>query len=307
MPDGHDKAIYAAIIGTDSFLAARPVDPIQLSRACQAAGFALVVPVSLGEELIATHLARRVATTKGSTSVMSSCPLVEEHLRATPVLATIINTVSPPVACARYLRAAMRPRRVHVTYVGACPGAVAPEIDEQILPDVLLERFATSGVDLLTQPRHFDSQIPPERARYASTPGGAPAAEWLFAESGVRLIEAAPFTVDAVVRGNVDGGVLIDLASSCRCACARDRLGAARLEPPRSTSPVVAGLVVPVTDEEAPGNEAAPAEPVHAETSASPAAESEVRATFAENGLSAGEADLLPPLPQSLITAREPW
>ena len=53
MTDGHDKAMYAAIIGTDFFLAARPVDPIQLSRACQAAGFALVVPVSLGEELIA--------------------------------------------------------------------------------------------------------------------------------------------------------------------------------------------------------------------------------------------------------------
>src|SRR5688572_2171161 len=166
MPDGHDKAIYAAIIGTDSYLAARPVDPIQLSRACQGAGFVLVVPVSLGEELIASHLARIVATSDGAVSVMASCPLVGEHLRAASVTATVITTVSPPVACARYLRAALRPRRVHVTYVGACPGAVAPEIDEQILPDVLLARFAHSGVDLSTQPRYYDCQVPPERARY---------------------------------------------------------------------------------------------------------------------------------------------
>ena len=307
MPDGHDKAMYAAIIGTDSFLAARPVDPIQLSRACQAAGFALVVPVSLGEELIASHVARRVASANGSASVMSSCPLVGERLRATPVMATVINTVSPPVACARYLRAALRPRRVHVTYIGACPGAVAPEIDEQILPDVFLERFATSGIDLLAMPRHFDSQIPPERARYASTPGGAPAAEWLLAEAGVRMIEAAPFTVDAVARGNVDGGVLIDLASSCRCACARDRLGAARLEPPRASSPVVGEFVVMVTDEDVQRTEVVPAEPVPAEAPAPPAAEGEVRATFAENGLSVGESDLLTPLPHSLTTTREPW
>lgn len=307
MPDGHETAIQAAIIGTDSFLAARPVDPIQLSRACQTAGFALVVPVSLGEELIASYLARRVATADGSASVMASCPLVGEQLRATPVMATVLNTVSPPVACARYLRAALRPRRVHVTYVGACPGAVAPEIDEQILPDVLLARFAHSGVDLLTQPRYYDCQVPAERARYASTPGGAPAADWLFAEAGVRLIEAAPFTVEAVARGNANGGVLIDLAASCRCACARDRLGAARLEPPRAARPVVAESVVTVTDEDVPSSEAVPPEPVQAEPSARSAADGEVRATFAENGLSVGEADLLPPLPHSLTTVREPW
>lgn len=307
MPDGHDTAIRAAIIGTDSFLAARPVDPIQLSRACQTAGFALVVPVSLGEELIASHLARRVATTDGSASVMASCPLVGEQLRASPVTATVLNTVSPPVACARYLRAALRPRRVHVTYVGACPGAVAPEIDEQILPDVLLARFAHSGVDLLAQPRYYDCQVPADRARYASTPGGAPAADWLFAEAGVRLIEAAPLTVEAVARGNVNGGVLIDLAASCRCACARDRLGAARLEPPRAARPVVAESMGLVTDEEVPRAEPVPPEPVQAERAVPPTGNGDTRATFAENGLSGGEADLLPPLPHSLSTTREPW
>jgi hypothetical protein len=38
----------------------------------------------------------------------------------------MISLVAPPVAAARYLRAAYGVRRRHVTYVGACPSGAMP-------------------------------------------------------------------------------------------------------------------------------------------------------------------------------------
>jgi hypothetical protein len=71
MSDGHVMPIYVAILGTDAILAIRPVDPLQLTRACHAAGFDLVVPVSWGEELIASHLVERMAEA-GATALVAS-------------------------------------------------------------------------------------------------------------------------------------------------------------------------------------------------------------------------------------------
>ena len=72
----HARPIYVAILGTDALLAARPVDAVQLSRACQSAGFDLVVPVSWGEEVIANYIGERLASHRPSTVVVSACPLV---------------------------------------------------------------------------------------------------------------------------------------------------------------------------------------------------------------------------------------
>jgi hypothetical protein len=55
---------------------------------------------------------------------------------------------------------------------------------------------------------------------------------------------------------------------------------------------------VPVTDEPVPTPEVATPAPVSAQ---------ERRATFAENGLSAGEVVEAPPVPPLLTTTREPW
>src|SRR5574338_1702428 len=119
MSEDHARPIYVAVLGTDAVLAARPVDPVQLTRACLLAGFDFVVPVSWGEELIAAHLAGRIATSNGSGSVVAAvCPLAREQLAASPVETEIVATVSPPIATARYIRAAFRPRPVHVTFVG---------------------------------------------------------------------------------------------------------------------------------------------------------------------------------------------
>lgn len=293
--------LQVAVLGTDAILDAGPIDPVQLWRACQSIGFDFVVPVSWGEELIAASVAARSAAPRNHTAVICSCPLVDERLRGSPIRTPVLSTVPPPVACARYVRAAFHPRDVHVTYVGACPGASSPEVDAHCLPAMLLARFIEAGVDAAMQPRHFDGQVPPERARYASLPGGAPAAEWL-AMQGARLIEAAPITVDAVTQANGAGPLLIDLATSCFCTCARDRAAAARLEPARTFVPVVMNLGVPVTEDLEP-------EPVPEVVPQRHPAVPPQRAKFAEFGLSAGDATPLsiPVTTEELTTSLEPW
>jgi hypothetical protein len=301
MPDQHALPMHVAVLGTDAIVAAGPIEPAQLWRACESIGFDFVVPVSWGEELIASWLSTRVSTGTGRAAVIATCPKVDERLQSANVSTHVLRTVSPPVACARYVRAAFHPRPVHVTYVGACPGAVSDEVDAHLLPAMLLARFVEAGVDAAMQPKHFDGRVPPERARYASLPGGAPAAEWLGMQ-GVQLIEAAPITVDTVTQGNGSEPLLIDLAASCFCTCARNRPAAARLEPARTFVPVVMNLGVSV------GEDAEP-EPVPSPPAPTMRPAQTTRAKFAENGLSAGEATPMPVsgMTEEFSAALEPW
>lgn len=304
----HARPIFVAILGNDALLAARPVDAVQLSRACQSAGFDLVVPVSWGEEIIATYVGERLASRFVSTLVVSACPMVNRQLVTTPPGVPVLQTVAPPIASARYLRAALDPRAVHVTYVGACPGAASPEIDVHCLPDVLFTRLVEAGIDASRQPRHLDGQLPADRARYASTPGGLPDANWLMARAEMRLVQAAPVTAHVVAQLHRDEALMIDLAASCRCICARDRDAAVRLEPQRSTKPVVGNVHVVVTTEPEPvSGEPVPGEHVPLQPVVVSPAGGQRRARFAENGLSAGEADLIPPPAHILSRAVEPW
>ena len=293
----HARPIYVAILGTDAILAARPVDSVQLARACQLAGFDIVVPVSWGEELIADQL----ASINGTGSIVAAiCPLAREQLSITPVETPVVQTVSPPVATARYVRAAFQPRKVHVTYVGACPGAKDATIDVHCAPEALFNRLAESGIDAARQPRHLDGQIPAERARYASVPGGAPDCNWLLAHGGRRVVEAAPITADVVTQLYHSEEVLIDLATACRCVCAQNRLAASRLEPPRSPTPVVGGLGVSVTEGE---NLSESAQGMGEPNDGS----DDRRAKFAEDGLSKGDVAPLAPFEHTLTKSVEPW
>ena len=125
-----------------------------------------------------------------------------------------------------------------------------------------------------------------------------------MARAGARLIEAAPITIEAVALAHEREAVLIDLAASCRCTCARDRAAASRLEPPRSASAVVVNPGISLTDENtfAPADTQAEVQPPRLDTSGA-----DRRATFAEHGLSTGEANPLPPADPSFASAREPW
>ena|SRR5688572_12977804 len=294
------RPIYVAVLGTDAVLAARPVDPVQLTRACQLAGFEFVVPVSWGEELIASHLAGRIGASNGSGSIIGAvCPLAAEHLASTAIETPIVTTVSPPVATARYIRAAFDPRPVHVTYVGACPGATHPEIDVHCLPEALFSRLTESGIDASRQPRHFDGNLPAERARYASAPGGMPDSNWLLAHTGHRVVEAAPITADVVAQLYRDESVLIDLATSCRCVCASNRIMVTRLEPPRSPTPVVGSDAVPMTNGKSAETDHPPADDLEAAD--------DRRARFSENGLSSDDVVPITPLEHMLTKSKEPW
>ena len=126
-----------AIIGNDAVLDAAPATPVQLAHACLRRGFTVAVPASWGDELVATETVRRLALRERGPAVMCVCPFVRSRLLAPgPDLAPfLVSLVAPPVATARYLRAAYGERDVHITYIGGCPSAEDPSIDERLTPD----------------------------------------------------------------------------------------------------------------------------------------------------------------------------
>src|SRR3569623_3486757 len=123
------------ILGADAVLAALPASPVQLAHACQALGFELAAPATWGDELIAERCLQQRAGYEHAAAVMCSCPLVTERLtRSGTMLEPIMLTfASPPVATARYLRGAYEGQKLHITYVGACPGAVDESIAARLL------------------------------------------------------------------------------------------------------------------------------------------------------------------------------
>jgi hypothetical protein len=251
---GSSKPVAVIIVGADALLAARPATPIQLWHACLAAGYDLAVPATWGDELIATECLRAVAAHPETVAVMCSCPMVARALADGEADLTphIVSLVAPPVAAARYLRRVYGDRRVHVTFVGACPAAGDSAIDAWIAPAELLERFATNQIELTRQPQLFESILPPDRRRHASQPGGMPTAERAAVLPRPRqIIDIDADDVVTAIRRHLMGGVrtLVDAAPRLGCTCSgaapglsasEARLAVTMLEPPRSARPVMA-------------------------------------------------------------------
>jgi iron only hydrogenase large subunit len=246
-----------AILGADALLAAQPATAVQLAHACSRIGYHAVVPASWGDELIAGGCLRHIASRRGSgdtgPAIFCACPYVAHRLLAVgpdlePFLASF---VAPPVAVARYLRTLYTPTRIRLTYVGRCPGAADDAIDARLTPEELLAVLAERGVDLLDQPRVFDSVIPPDRRRFLSQPGGLPAAEMLRrVDPDRREVEVTgPELASELAQILLSkANVLIDVATRLGCACSgavvnvppeAARAGVAILEPPRASSPIV--------------------------------------------------------------------
>src|SRR5262245_56072313 len=245
-------AVPIVIIGTDAMLAALPATPVQLAHACLLAGFANVIPVSWGDELIAAAMLRRLAP-NGGPAVQCSCPKVAHRLLGAggdlrPIL---VPLVSPPVATARYIRSAAHPTRVEITYAGACPGSVDDSIDDRITPEQLLAFLADRAIVVEDQPRVFEGVIPPDRRRFRSQPGGLPTADSLWSDQGGRsLIEIDGDDISTEIAQHIFSGrtVLIDVSArlGCLCAGAIDGVGAGDArhqvvahEPPRANTPIV--------------------------------------------------------------------
>ena len=176
---GSTKPVAVIIVGADALLAARPATPIQLWHACLAARYDLAVPATWGDELVAAECLRAIGTHPETVTVMCSCPMVARAAGEgdADLSAHLVSLVAPPVATARYLRRAYGDRRVHITFVGACPAAGDSAIDAWLTPLELLERFGDNAIDLARQPQLFESVLPPDRRRHLSQPGGMPTPE----------------------------------------------------------------------------------------------------------------------------------
>ena len=246
-------APMVAIIGNDAVLAATPATPVQLAHACLRRGFAVAVPASWGDELVAAEAVRRLASRERGPAVMCVCPFARSRLLAPgPDLEPfLVSLVSPPVATARYLRAVYGEHGVHITYIGGCPGAEDESIDERLTPDAFLADLAEQGIALSEQPLVFDSIVPPDRRRWCSLPGGAPTAEILWADSDTRAlieIDREDVSTDLAQHIVTHEHVLLDLAPGLGCVCSgaigsvssRNARGAVTaLEPPRALGPII--------------------------------------------------------------------
>lgn len=247
-----------AVLGADALLAALPATPVQLAHACLVAGYQSVAPASWGDELIAAAALRVLEGHGQLPAIQCSCPYVAHRLLAagTDLRPFLVSLVAPPVALARYLRAAYSPAKLRITFVGRCPGAADEAIDARLTPEELLAIFADRAIALDEQPQVFDSVIPPDRRRFCSQPGGLPTPETLWSASanggggGRTLVELHGEDLPVELAQHLLAGkpVLIDVAGKLGCVCSgaapgiepgQTRARVVAVEPPRAQSPVV--------------------------------------------------------------------
>jgi hypothetical protein len=240
------------ILGADAVLAAVPASPVQLAHACQALGFELAAPATWGDELIAERCLQQLAHYEHAAAVMCSCPLVTERLTrsGTTLEPFMLTFASPPVATARYLRGAYEGQKLHITYVGACPGADDDSIDARMRPAELLEAFVEHGIVLGAQPKSFEALVPLDRRRFYSLPGGTPAHDHVERSAQRSLIELAGDDVVLELTQQLieQTPALLDLSVPLGCACAgagehalrgKSRPALLLLEPPRARQKVL--------------------------------------------------------------------
>jgi len=232
--------LRVAILGNDAVLEARPATPIQLAQACLRASFDLVVPASWGEELVAQQHAESLGQYDGPAPVLAHCPTVSQAVGDQPNR-VLLECAAPPVATARYLRRVYEPRPLVITYVGRCPGAVGPDLDAVVAPDRLLSILTEAGISPVAQSELYQSMVPPDRARYASQPGGSPNEAFLLREVGVILQETSPAALD-VTRDmtSPQERVALDCGRLAGCVCAAQAQAIVAMEPPRRREPIVA-------------------------------------------------------------------
>lgn len=260
------------VLGVDAILEALPATPVQLAHACTQAGFRTVVPVSWGDELIATQALRELRLREQEPAVFCACPhVVTRLLGAGGDLAPfLMNLAPPPVATARYLREIAGDAPIRITFVGACPSGADESIDARFSPAEFLQTLAERGIVLSDQPTFFDSVLPPDRRRYRSLPGGLPTPESLWSEAGNRaLIEVEEEGLPGRLAQHLMSRecALIDCAVALGCSCSgvvpslprrSARAAAAAHDPPRSASPILDESTRVVLSTPLPGRQPSP-------------------------------------------------
>jgi hypothetical protein len=258
--DQPSENLAIAVVGNDALIEALPARPIQFAHACLAAGFDLVFPESWGDELVAEATLRALGGRSGQPAVFCACPIVRQRLLASGVelASLLVNTVAPPVAVARHVRALYSARIGQLMYIGDCPAAGPPDYDVRYRTAEFLALLADSGIDVLAQPTVFDAVLPPDRRRFASLPGGCPAPETLWELGHQRaLVELShgggEFATELAQQLLARQSALVDVAPALGCVCSgvtattpgsHARVAVASLEPPRAPNPVVESAIV---------------------------------------------------------------
>ena len=247
------RTTAVAIVGTDLVLAAFPASPVQIAHALHRLGFDVVVPASWGDELLAAATLERLEQRGGVPAVYCACPRVAERLLATgtELAPVLLPLVPPPVAAARYVRAAYEGSHVTVTFLGGCCAAADDAIDARITPREFLRTLQERDISLSDMPRVFEGIIPPDRRRHLSLPGGLPDPAQLAALGVPRelaCLTSADYAAELAQLVIAREPVLIDVAARLGCACVgatsstpyeRAHETVTRLEPPRAAHPVV--------------------------------------------------------------------
>jgi hypothetical protein len=237
----------AIILGNDAVVAARPTSPAQLTHACRAAGFDVVIPPSWGDELVAGEYLDRLPHCRDRVAIGCACPRVRDAVaraavvpERSPRASCTIAIVAPPVAAARYLRSVYGPG-VLVTYVGDCPSADDPGIDARFSPSGFFASLQRQGIALDAQPNDGSEADARRWQRYRSMPGGIPARRWLARPPVDRVLREVSAAAARTLQAPDDGrsNVLLDLADATGCVCGGTRAVVEECEPPRAMAPVV--------------------------------------------------------------------
>jgi hypothetical protein len=233
------RARAAVILGNDAVLAARPFSTAQLTRACGAAGFDIVVPPSWGDELVARACLEQLGGRTEQRVFVCSCDRVRGALPAgLPDESARVDIAAPPVAAARYLRL-INGESLLVTYVGDCPSGTDPSIDARFSPMGFLASLHRQGIDLSAQPNEVAQTELDRWRRFESTPGGLPALRYLARPGIDRVVRESDSFEAGLAVPLPRSGVVIDLAEAVGCSCAADKATLAEIEPPRANAPIV--------------------------------------------------------------------
>ena len=242
--------IAAIVLGNDAVVAARPCAPIQLARACMAAGFDIVVPPIWGDELIAGGFLAQLANRDDRFTVGCACPRVRSLLDAATVEPpSCVSLAPPPIAAARYLRA-VHGDALLITYVGDCPAASDPSIDARFSPAGFLASLQREGISISAQTTAVSKSDGELWTRHFSTPGGLPALRFLARDPVSRVLREIDASAFGAGLPTSRSNVLLDLTIAAGCVCGNAKDQIADFEPPRSLSPV---LGVPAELDLSPG------------------------------------------------------
>ena len=239
------------ILGPDAVAAAAPATAVQLVHACHRWGFGSVVPSSWGDELLAGEVIKRCTSRDNRPAIQCSCPRVADRLgaNAAKIDDSVFWLAAPPVAAARYIRGHATSGDVHITYAGACPGAIDSSIDDRMSPTELLMAISSRGIDIGAQPMVFENIIPPDRRRHFSTAAGMPEAQRLWEAAAFRISQPSDIDLSIGVAQLLlsDERILIDMTAQVGCVCRADLVTVDSTATLRAPSPVVREGVIEVS------------------------------------------------------------